>query len=126
MKINITQNFTTMVTRHGNIISYLHQFKIIETPICPCGTTDQTIDHLLFECELLNKERDNLISTVLKADIWPTSKDKLIRKHFKTFANSLMKYHLITLTKCKIYNTKKIKLTLYYVTIRIANSKQCI
>jgi len=66
--------------------SYLHRFKIIETPICLCGTTDQKIDHLLFECEVLNKERDNLISTLLKTDVWPTSKDKLIRKHFKIFA----------------------------------------
>jgi ribonuclease HI len=86
MKINITQNFTTVVTGHSNIRSYLHRFKIIETPICQCGTTAQTIDHLLFECELLNKERDNLILTVLKADIWPISRNKLIRKHFKTFA----------------------------------------
>ena len=60
MKINFTQNFTTIVTGHDNIRSYLHRFKIIETPICPCGTTEQTIDHLLFECELINKERDNL------------------------------------------------------------------
>ena len=86
MKININQNFTTMVTGHGNIISYLHRFKISETPICPCGTTDQTIDHLLFQCELLNKERDNLISTVLKTDVWPIIKDKLIRKLLKIFA----------------------------------------
>jgi hypothetical protein len=68
MKINITQNFTTMVTGHGKIRSYLHRFKIIETPMCPCGTTDQTIDHLLFDCELVNNERDNLISTVLQTD----------------------------------------------------------
>ena len=34
MKINITQNFTTMVTGHGNIRSYLHRFNIIETPTC--------------------------------------------------------------------------------------------
>jgi len=74
MKINFTPNFTTMVTGHGKIRSYLHRFKIIETPICPCGTTDQTINHLLFECELLNKERDNLISTVLKRDVWPIIK----------------------------------------------------
>jgi hypothetical protein len=47
MKINITQNFTTMVTGHGNIRSYLHGFKIIETPTCPCGTTAQTIDHFV-------------------------------------------------------------------------------
>jgi len=86
MKINITQNFTTMVTEHGNIRSYLHRFKIIETPICPCGTTDQTIHHWLFECELLNKERDNLISTILKTNVWPISKNRLIRKYFKIFA----------------------------------------
>jgi len=87
MKINITQNCTTMVTGHGNIRSYLHCFKIIETPICPCGTTDQTIDHLLFECELLNKERDKFISRILKTDIWPVSKNKLVREHFQIFAN---------------------------------------
>jgi hypothetical protein len=59
MKINITQNFTSMVTGQGNIKSYLHQFKITDTPLCPCGTEDQTIDHSLFECELLNKETDS-------------------------------------------------------------------
>jgi len=41
---------------------------------------------LLSECELPNKERDNLISTVLKTDVWPISKNRLIRKHFKIFA----------------------------------------
>ena len=53
---------------------------------------DQTIDHLLFECELLNKERDSLTSTVLKTDVWSISKNKLMRKHFKisvTFTNEI-------------------------------------
>jgi len=86
MRINIIHNFTSMVMGHGNIRSYLHQFKIIDTPTCPCGTKDQTIDHLLYECELLNKERDSLKSSVLKTDIWPISKNRLIRKHFKIFA----------------------------------------
>jgi len=86
MRINITHNFTSVVTGHGNIRSYLHRFKTIETPTCPCGTKDQTIDHLLFESELLNKGTDSLKSTVLKTDIWPISKNRLIRKHFKIFA----------------------------------------
>jgi hypothetical protein len=85
MKINITHNFTTMVTGHGNIRSYLHRFKILDTPTCSCGTKDQTIDHLLYECELLNKERESLISTILQTDVWPISKETLIRKHFKIF-----------------------------------------
>ena len=58
-----------MVKGHGNIRSNLHRFKIIETPIYPCGTKDQTIDHLLFACELLNKETDRLILTVSKKDV---------------------------------------------------------
>jgi hypothetical protein len=41
---------------------------------------------LLFECELLNKERDSLLSTVLNTGVWPTSKNELIRKHYKIFA----------------------------------------
>jgi len=52
---------------------------------CPCGTKDQTIDHLLYECELLNKERNSLISIAVKTDVWPISKKTLIRKHFKIF-----------------------------------------
>jgi hypothetical protein len=85
MKINITRNFTSMVTGHGNIRSYLHRFKILDTPTCPCGTKDQTVGHLLYECELLNKARDSLISTVLQTDVWPISIETLIRKHFKIF-----------------------------------------
>jgi hypothetical protein len=111
MKINITHNFTSMVTRHRNIRSYLHWFKILDTPTCPCGTKDQIIDHLLYECELLNKRRDSLISTVLETYIWPISKNTLIKKHFKIFINLLRKSLLIYLTKCQIHHTKQIKLT---------------
>jgi hypothetical protein len=85
IEINITSNFTTMVTGHANIRSYLHRFKIVDTPTCSCGTNDQTVDHLLYECELLNKEIDRLISTVLQTDVWPISKETLIRKYFKIF-----------------------------------------
>jgi hypothetical protein len=74
-----------MVTGHGNIRSYLHPFKILETPTCSCGTKDRTINHLLYECKLLNKERYSLISAVVKTDVWPISKKTLIRKHFKIF-----------------------------------------
>ena len=81
MKINLTRNFTTMVTGHGDIKSYLYRFKISDTPKCPCGNMDQTIDHLPFECESLKKERDNLISAVSKPDSWPINKYILISKH---------------------------------------------
>ena len=31
MNINITPNLTTIITGHGNIRSYLHRFKIMDT-----------------------------------------------------------------------------------------------
>jgi len=49
MNINITPNLTTIITGHGNIRSYLHRFKIMDTPTCACGSSDQKIDHMLYE-----------------------------------------------------------------------------
>jgi len=34
MNINITPILTTIGTGHGNIRSYLHRFKIMDTPTC--------------------------------------------------------------------------------------------
>jgi hypothetical protein len=68
-----------------HINSYLHRFKIRGTPSCPCGTQDQMTDHLLFECELLRKERNDLTTNIFKTDGWPISKSELIRKHLKAF-----------------------------------------
>jgi hypothetical protein len=84
--VNPIQKFTTKVTGHGNIRSYLYRFKIIETPVCPSGNKNQTIDHLLFECVLLKKERFNLKSAALRSDGWPTSKNTLIKNHYGLFA----------------------------------------
>jgi hypothetical protein len=80
LNINITPNLTTIVTDHGNIRSYLHRFKIIDTPTCACGSSDQTIDHPLYKCALIHRERDSLISTAVKTDVWPIDKKHLIRK----------------------------------------------
>jgi hypothetical protein len=85
IKLNLTHNFTLMVTGHVNINSYLHRFKIRGTPSCPCGAQDQTIDHLLFGCELLRKERNDLTTNIFKTNVWAISKSELIRKHFKAF-----------------------------------------
>jgi hypothetical protein len=66
MKVNLTQNFTAIVTGHGKTRSYLHLFKIIEEPTCPCGTAEQTADHVIFECETLTKEREKLKISALQ------------------------------------------------------------
>ena len=85
-KINLTQNFTTIVTGHGNIKSYLHGFQIIDTANCPCGNCNQTTEHILLECAILPEVRERLIAEVAKRDDWSISKDMLIKKHYKAFA----------------------------------------
>ena len=66
--------FTAIVTGHGKTKAHLHHFKIIEEPTCPCGTAEQTTDHVIFECETLTKEREMLKTTALQKGSWPTKK----------------------------------------------------
>jgi hypothetical protein len=80
-KIHLTQNFTKMVTGHGNIKSYLYRFKIIDAPNCPCGNDNQTTEHILLECAILHEDRERLIAAVAQEDNWPINKDKLIKRH---------------------------------------------
>jgi hypothetical protein len=46
-----------MVTGHGKTRTYLHRFTIIESATYPCNKGDQTIDHLLNQCTLLQTKR---------------------------------------------------------------------
>ena len=85
MKITTNQQLTTMLTRHGNTKSYLYGFKLITSPTCPCGKSDQTTDQLLYECDLLKTQRQSLKSAIAKSEVWPTSKNILISKHYKLF-----------------------------------------
>jgi len=73
MKINPTQHLMTLVKGHGNIKSYLHRFRITEAPDCPCGNGNQTAEHILLECGILQEERERPIAAVVKT-------------HYKAFA----------------------------------------
>jgi hypothetical protein len=90
--INLTPNFTAVVTAHGKTRSYLHRFKIIESAECPCAKVNQTVDHLLYDCSKLNKERGKLILHISKEDNWPIRKSELVNKYLKQvihFTNSI-------------------------------------
>jgi hypothetical protein len=83
MKITLTPNFTAMVTSHGKTRSYLHRFKIIDSPACPCDNGIQTEEHLIYECGKLNYERRELIADISKEDPWPVRKSLLVNKYLK-------------------------------------------
>jgi hypothetical protein len=70
VNLNLNPNLTTIMSGHGNIRSYLHQLKIIDSSKCACKQTIQTVDHLIFQCERLKYERGMLTNNVRKAGNW--------------------------------------------------------
>jgi hypothetical protein len=85
--IRITQNVAAMLTGHGKIRVYLHRFKIGENAHCVCLQGDQLIDHLLYECNLLETQRGILRKNVTKNGQWPADKHELITNHLDCLLN---------------------------------------
>jgi hypothetical protein len=56
-KMRVTQNIAAMMAGHGKTRPYLHRFKILGKATCACEQGDQTIDHLLYHCTLLETQR---------------------------------------------------------------------
>ena len=84
-RIHLTPNLTAIVTAHGKTKDYLHRFKIIESSECPCRTGNQSVDHLIYECPKLQRERDVLKRNITKQDKWSKEKSELMNKYLKCF-----------------------------------------
>jgi len=85
MKLRLSPNLTAMLTAHGKTKAYLHRFKIIQSPECICKHGDQTTDHLIYDCEILDKEREKLIAYTSREEDWPVRKCELVKKYLKQF-----------------------------------------
>jgi hypothetical protein len=82
-------NLSAIVTGHGKLRSYFHRFKIIDDPTCLCKKSSQTTDHLLWECELLRKQRQVLRNSYMKVGgNWPITSFDLANK----YTNLLQKF----------------------------------
>ena len=86
IKIPMTKNFTTIVTGHGPIRSYFYRFKISESPECPCSGVEQTVQHLLWECSILDRQRRNFKMAIGGEGNWPINNAEIIKKHLRAFA----------------------------------------
>jgi len=91
-------NLSTTVTGHGKLRSYFHRFKIIEDAMCLGKMSPQTTDHLLWECELLRKQRQVLRNSITKAGgNWPKINSDLANKYTKFFQMFVNTIHFKTL-----------------------------
>ena len=92
LKFSTTPNLTTMLTGHGRTRDYFYRFKIMENPSCPCKNGDQTIDHLIYNCTLIQEQRETLQNAIKRTGHWPPTKHELTTKYwkaFRTFSNSI-------------------------------------
>jgi len=79
-------NLSTIVTGHGTLRSDYHRFKIKDNLTCICKMGPQTTDHLLWECELLRKQREVLKNRITKAGSnWPIINSDLANNYTKLF-----------------------------------------
>jgi len=46
---------------------------------------EQTVEHMLYDCIKLQREREKLICNVSNQDTWPVKKNYLVNKHIKHF-----------------------------------------
>jgi ribonuclease HI len=92
-QLQMNLNLLTVVTGHGKLRSYLYRFKIIDDPTCPCQMGSQSIEHLIRECTILNKQRDSLKKGITNAGgRWSLSNSELANKYtnlFLKFVNSI-------------------------------------
>jgi hypothetical protein len=86
-ELPVSPEFTSMVTGHGKLRSYLHRFGITDNPTCLCAEAEnQTTDHLIFRCKKLRKQRTEMIKRIKNAgDDWPMTSEKLVNSYLKVF-----------------------------------------
>jgi hypothetical protein len=84
----ISPAFTAFISGHGKTKSYLHRFGIINNQNCPCKDGNQTTEHLLLQCKILQTQRDEMKRNIKRnGGTWPPSDEELITKHLKAFTN---------------------------------------
>jgi ribonuclease HI len=82
-RLKLTPNLTAIITAHGKTKAYLHRFNIIESPQCTCKAGPQTVDHLIYECNMIKTESSTINQH--PPGVWPMEKRELLKEHTKQF-----------------------------------------
>ena len=89
LKINIpvTPEFTAIVTGHGKTKLYLHRFKLIDNPTCPCNEEAQSTEHIIHKYKILQQERSYLKQRIKACGgHWAPDNSKLVSKYLNAFS----------------------------------------
>jgi len=87
IRIPITPEFTAVVSGHGKTQTYLHRFKLTDNPMCPCNEGEQSVEHQIHACRILEPQRSSLIQHITtRGGIWPPTNNELVAKYLSAFS----------------------------------------
>ncbi|RWS02258.1 ORF2-like protein [Dinothrombium tinctorium] len=78
---------TQCLSGHGKINHYLQRFHLADSSLCSCGIGEETIEHIILECERYSRHRRQLVLACdIKQISWPPQLSQLVGKDlFTTF-----------------------------------------
>jgi hypothetical protein len=86
LKIPLTSEITAMVSGHGKTKSYLHRFRFIDNPMCPCNGGAQSSEHLIYDCEILDIPRKIMKHQIqASGGNWPATNRDLVARYLQAF-----------------------------------------
>jgi hypothetical protein len=75
LRIPITPEFTAIVSGHGKTRAYLNRFKLIDDPMCFCNEGEQSVEPIIYVCNLLEPHSSAMIKhKTTRGGIWPPHK----------------------------------------------------
>jgi len=87
IRIPITPEFTAIFSGHGKTKTYLHRFNLTDNPMCPCNEGEQSLEHLIHVCRILEPQRSSVIQQITtRGGIWPPSNNELVDKYLNAFS----------------------------------------
>jgi hypothetical protein len=64
--VYISHQITQLLTGHCQLNRHLFKIKKIQSPVCDCGTEEESIEHFLFTCCLFTAQRKTFKEACLK------------------------------------------------------------
>ncbi|KAL0840893.1 hypothetical protein ABMA28_014694 [Loxostege sticticalis] len=106
-RVGISFETTQVITGHGYHKSYLHRFKIVDDPLCPCDDTSvQDITHLTQKCPVFANVRFEHETICNNLNVNPYDINELLLKEtpIESFINLIKTICVYQTDKTKLYD----------------------
>jgi len=72
---------------HRKTKVYLNRFNLTDNPMCPCNEGEQSGEHLIYVCRILEPQRSSMIQHITtRGGIWLPSNNELVTRYLNAFA----------------------------------------